>query len=232
MTFHDRAIRELVQATIPEHDPTLTTATLLLEFMSNKNVFTALGVQDVWLTSDGTHGHRLEINIRGWGIYPSPLLLSGSAAFPWLNTRPEGKPMDLRAAAEHICLIVSRVVEGVASDAEQYVHEAIATYTVVVQRPGVTETLTGGTDPRRALVTALGALSLAAAELGLDYSPREARDQLDEHGTYVLGEVSVSISLHNASPAPRLKRRPRVAAPDRLVGLVVQDSSRPGRSGC
>lgn len=228
MTFRDRAIRELVEAMIPEHDPTLTTANRLLEFMSTNHLFSTLGVSDVWLSSDGDHGFRLEINIRGWGIYQSVLLLAGSGAFPWLDAE---EAMDLRAAAEHICNIVARVVEGVARDAERYVHEAIATYRVVVQRPGMTQTLAGGPEPRTALVTALGALSLAAAELDLDFSPSEARDQLDTHGRYALGPLSVTVSLPaNWDPAPRLRWRPVVAAPDRILGRDLEDSTGPGRT--
>ncbi|MEV6404059.1 hypothetical protein AB0M58_14080 [Streptomyces bobili] len=231
MTFRDRAIRELVETTIPQHDPTLTTANRLLEFMSTNHLFSALGVSDVWLSSDGDHGFRLEINIRGWGIYQSVLLLAGSSAFPWLGPGRDGEEFDLRAAAEHICNIVARVVEGVARDAEQYVHEAIATYRVVVKRPGMTETLTAGPGPRTALVTALGALSLAAAELDLHFNPSEARDQLNTHGRYVLGPLSVIISLRaDWDPAPCLKRRPVVAAPDRILGRDLEDSTRPGRA--
>ncbi|MCZ1011966.1 hypothetical protein [Streptomyces lydicus] len=231
MKFHDRAIRKLIEDTVPEHDPTLTTVTRLLEFMGTKNLFATHGVQDVWLSSDGSRGARLEINIPGWGVYQSALLPSGTAAFPGLNTRTDGERMDLRTAAERIYSIVARVVEGVARDAEQYVHEAIATYSVVVQRPDMTETLTGGPAPRSALLTALGALSLAAAELGLDYAPQEARDQLGEYGTYTLGQLSVTISLRvTLEPCPRLKRRPIVPAPDRILSRDLKDSSRRGRT--
>ncbi|MFF8618255.1 hypothetical protein [Streptomyces sp. NPDC015350] len=216
MYFRDRAIHDLIEDVVSEHDPTLTTVHQLLEFLGASYVFSGLGVQDVWISSDGD-GHRLEINIRGWGVYQSAILFPDPAS-PWLVTRPGGEAMNVRTAAEHIYTIVANVVEGVARDAERYVYDAIATYVVVVERPNLTQTLAGSPGSRDALVTALGALCMAAAELGLDYSPREAHDQLSEHGKYTLGQLCVTIQLQvNADPAPCLKLRPVVPAPDRFL---------------
>lgn len=218
MKFHERAVRELIEALVPPSNENLMTATRLVEFMSTHNVFGALGVTDVWLASDGPGIHRLELNIRGWGVYQSTSLSPKSA--PWLKAEQLGGKLDLQAAAEGIYWIVARVVESVGLDAEEYLHDAIATYRVEVGHDGGgTTVLLGGPRAKEAIVIAMGALSVAAAELGLDCVPLEARRQLEEDGTYGIGPVSVSIRhCVNVGPAPMLKRRPVVAAVDRLLG--------------
>jgi hypothetical protein len=215
--FRQRAVRELIEGAVPAQDDSLTTGTRLIEFMSTRNLFGTLGVTDVWLASDG-RGRRLEINIQGLGVYQSVILFPDMA--PWLREAPAGEEMDLRAAAEHIYLIAERVVESVVRDLGQYLGEALPSYRVVVERPGLTETLPAGPGPRDALVTALGALSMAAVELGLSFAPGEARHELEEHGRYAVGSLSVTISYCvNWSPSPKLKWRPVVPAADRFVGL-------------
>lgn len=82
MNFRDRAIRKLIEDTVPEHDPTLTTVSRLLEFMGAKNVFAVHGVQDVRLSLDGSDGACLEVNIPGWGIYQSPSCSPRPSASP------------------------------------------------------------------------------------------------------------------------------------------------------
>lgn len=77
MRFRERRQRELIEASVPAGDDSLTTATRLLEYMSARHVFGTLGVADVWLTSDGDDGYRLEMNLRGWGVYQSPTLFPG-----------------------------------------------------------------------------------------------------------------------------------------------------------
>ncbi|MGW3953667.1 hypothetical protein ACWEKM_22755 [Streptomyces sp. NPDC004752] len=218
MRFHEHAVRELIEALVPASNEDLMTATRLVEFMSTHNVFGALGVTDVWLASDGPDAHRLEVNIQGWGVYQSTALSLKSA--PWLKAHQLGAKLDLRAAAEGVYWIVARVVESVGLDAEEYLHDAIATYRVEVGRDGGgTTVLLGGPRAKEALVIAMGALSVAAAELGLDCVPAEARQRLEEHGTYGIGPVSVSIRhCVNVGPAPTLKRRPVVAAVDRFLG--------------
>ncbi|MFF0226951.1 hypothetical protein [Streptomyces sp. NPDC004629] len=217
MKFHERAVRELINDLVPESNENLMTATRLIEFMSTHNVFGALGVTDVWLASDGPSAHRLEVNIRGWGVYQSTPLSPKTA--PWLKAHQLGAKLDLRAAAEGVYRIVARVVESVGLDAEEYLHDAIATYRVEVGHTGGgTTVLLGGPRAKEALVIAMGALSVAAAELGLDCVPAEARQQLEENGAYDIGPVSVSIS-HGVilGPGPVLKRRPVVAAVDRFL---------------
>ncbi|MDW6058147.1 hypothetical protein SAZ11_08595 [Streptomyces sp. FXJ1.4098] len=137
---------------------------------------------------------------------------------PWLAASPADAALDVRAAADHIYTIVERTVEWVARDAEQYLHEALPSYVVTVTRPEMTETLPAGYEAGQALVTALGALNLAAAELDLTIAPGEARAELEEHGSYVVGPVSIAITHDvNWAPAPKLKCRPVVPASDRLL---------------
>ncbi|WP_369228665.1 hypothetical protein AB5J52_49620 (plasmid) [Streptomyces sp. R39] len=185
--------------------------------MSTHNVFASLGVTDAWLASDGPGTYRLEANIRGWGVYQSMSLSPKSA--PWLKAHQLGAKLNLRAAARGVYRIVAQIVESVGLDAEEYLHDAIATYRVeVADAGGGTAVLLGSPRAKEALVVAMGALSVAAAELGLDCAPDEARRQFEEHGTYSLGPISVTIR-HRAStgPGPTLKRRPVVAAVDRFL---------------
>ncbi|MDN3026028.1 hypothetical protein [Streptomyces sp. S.PB5] len=202
---------------VPSRSESLTTATRLVEFMSGHHAFSVLGVSDVWLSSDGYGIFRLEINIQGWGVYQSVTLSEKSA--PWLQAPRAGGEFDLRAAAEHIYGIVARLVESVGADAEEYLYDAIATYRVEVSRPEGVTTLLAGPRPKDALVTAMGALSMAAAELGLDYVPTEARHRLEEHGVCGVGPLTVTIRYRaTVDPAPTLRRRPVVAALDRFLG--------------